>query len=55
MGYHRLLTHRSFQTPKLVEHLLAVRLLGLVGLARRIQVPAGVPAGPALAANRVRE
>ena len=24
MGYHRLLTHRSFQTPRVVEYLLAV-------------------------------
>jgi stearoyl-CoA desaturase (delta-9 desaturase) len=24
MGYHRLLTHRSFQTPKLVEYILTV-------------------------------
>src|SRR5437588_8170777 len=24
MGYHRLLTHRSFQTPRLVEYLLTV-------------------------------
>jgi stearoyl-CoA desaturase (delta-9 desaturase) len=24
MGYHRLLTHRSFRTPRLIEYLLAI-------------------------------
>src|SRR4051794_11513134 len=28
LGYHRLLTHRSFQTPKVVEHCLT--LMGVI-------------------------
>ena len=36
LGYHRLLTHRSFQTPRVVEYLLAV-LGGLAHLGGPLQ------------------